>query len=189
MTKLLQDWSAAFPGVGPVAHLLKSAFPDPWVRFHSLPLSKRYPDTAAEYDIVLERHHAIIGSLAAPGTPVVLLTTEYSTSDVPGLYVWGSPPAESADASWWRTVPPDDDAEGYMHVYAEQVVWHPGRFDPLVRRVADDEVANVMICDPDCRWVVHPYDGGMDVVLSSAADRDRLRSRYAAWLSARPDGR
>ena len=185
MLSLLENWSVAFPGFEPVAHLLKSSFPDRWVRFHSLPMSKRYPSTPAEYDTVLEGHNTVLGSLAGPATPVVLLTTAFSTNDVPGRDVFEPRPAESAAGSWWRTVPGD---ECYWQVYAEQVAWHPGRFDPLVRRVADDAVGNVMICDVDCRWIVHPYDGGMDVVLSSAAERDRLRSHFAAWLSSRPDG-
>jgi hypothetical protein len=76
----------------------------------------------------------------------------------------------------------------YWHLFASRWEWQPGAFDPLVRWVADDTVANVLVVDPDCRWVLHPYDGGMDVIAESPEARRLLRAKHAAWLSARADG-
>jgi hypothetical protein len=45
-----------------------------------------------------------------------------------------------------------------------------------------------MVVAHDCRWLLHPYDGGMDVIAESPAARNRLRSRHKAWLSHRADG-
>jgi hypothetical protein len=36
---------------------------DRWVRFHSLPESKRYPDSQAEYAIELDRHYTVLSEL------------------------------------------------------------------------------------------------------------------------------
>jgi hypothetical protein len=49
-------------------------------------------------------------------------------------------------------------------------------------------VKNEVVVADDCRWALHPYDGGMDVIAESPAARDRLRAMYSWWLSARPDG-
>ena len=76
----------------------------------------------------------------------------------------------------------------YWHVFLSEWSWQPGAFDRLVRLVADDVLANVMIVALDCRWLLHPYDGGMDVILESPAARDALKARYPEWLSARADG-
>lgn len=76
----------------------------------------------------------------------------------------------------------------FWHVFATKREWRPGALDPLVRLVSDQVVANIMIVAPDCRWLLHPYDGGMDVIVESPPIRDRLRVDYAGWLSARPDG-
>lgn len=43
----------------------KHRFPDRWVRFHSLPDSRRYPETEDEYAIVFGRHHTVLDELAA----------------------------------------------------------------------------------------------------------------------------
>jgi hypothetical protein len=68
------------------------------------------------------------------------------------------------------------------------LAWTAGTFDPLIRLIADDVVANVMIVALDCRWLLHPYDGGMDVILESRAARNELKARCPQWLSGRSDG-
>ena len=49
-------------------------------------------------------------------------------------------------------------------------------------------VGNVLIVASDCRWLLHPYDGGMDVIAGSPAERDRLKDRRQAWLPEGPAG-
>ena len=72
---MLNQWQHQFPGSEPVAHRLRTAFPSRWVRFHSLPESKRYPEGEGEYATVLGRHNRILGHLLGSGRAVVLLTT------------------------------------------------------------------------------------------------------------------
>ena len=76
--RILTNWQQSFPGCEPVAHHLRVAFPDRWVRFHSLPHSKRYPEDEAEYAMVLERHNRVLGELVQNGEIIALLTTDYS---------------------------------------------------------------------------------------------------------------
>jgi len=75
-----------------------------------------------------------------------------------------------------------------MHLYVSRLPWSVGCLDPLLRQVTDYVIANVPVADTDLRWLYHPYDGGMDVMLSSAADRDVRRDRHQNWLSAHPAG-
>lgn len=191
---MLDDWSVRFPGCEPVAHRLRATFPDRWVRFHSLPDSKRYPDDQDEYATVLGRQNRILDELVGGEASIMLLTTEYSGP--PGT-VEISPVSElrSIDrgAKPWRSVPMHDLDENfvepiYWHVFASESAWRPGGLDPVLRLVADDVIANVMILPPSCRWLFHPYDGGMDLILETPADRDRLRSSHADWLSPWPSG-
>ncbi|MFI6843217.1 hypothetical protein OG535_10485 [Kitasatospora sp. NBC_00085] len=60
--------------------------------------------------------------------------------------------------------------------------------DQLLRAVADDAAADVLITDTGLERIHHPYDGGADVLLTSTDERDRLRARHADWLSSHPDG-
>ncbi len=189
---MLDVWQQWFPNCEPVAHLLRVAFPDRWVRFHSLPGSKRYADDDAEYAMVLERHNRILGELAQDGEVVALLTTGYSDTAVP---IRSEVELLQLDphAVAWRTVAMHQkdgnfSKPSFWHVFVSQRCWTPGLFDALVRMIADDVLANIMIVALDCRWLVHPYDGGMDVLMESSAARDKLKARYSQWLSARTDG-
>jgi hypothetical protein len=188
---MLAQWDLNFPGCEPVAHWLREVFPNHWVRFHSLPGSKRYPENEDEYRTVIDRQHCVINELLGLGRKLVLLTTEYSQN----------PSAVHPDVEWvslnpgaklWRSVPmhPHDGSIdlNYWHVFASEWDWPASPLDQLLRLVADDIVRNVMLVACDCRWVAHPYDGGLDVVMESEAGRNKLRSAHPAWLSARSDG-
>ncbi len=177
---MLEQWSVSFPGCEPVAHSLRSQFPNRWVRFHSLLQSKRYPEDKEEYETVLKRHNTVLGTLARKSQTVILLTTEFSWNKNPTI-----PPFQIKEATHRRTVSVE---ESFWHVYAECVQWVPGLFDALIRRVATDEMANVMICATDCEWLAHPYDGGMDVIQSCEQLRDELRAEFRNWLSPHPTG-
>lgn len=39
-----------------MAHLMREAFPEYWLRIHALPDSKRYPEDEAERQIVFDRY-------------------------------------------------------------------------------------------------------------------------------------
>ena len=69
-----------------------------------------------------------------------------------------------------------------------RIVMDRQRLDPLLRLVADEVVSDVLLADPDLRWLYHPYDGGIDVAVSSTSERDAVRERHRDWLSAHPTG-
>ena len=161
------SWRRRFSNCEPIAHRLRDAFPDRWVRFHSLPGSKRYPEDGGEYAVVLHRHNRILGDLAFPGQSVAPLSTGYSCSPE-SVRLQNDLQRLDPGASPWRTVPMRDPGEeatdpNFWHIFASVWGWRVGLFDPIIRLVADDALANVMIVDRDCRWLLHPYDAGMDV--------------------------
>ncbi|WP_019072833.1 DUF3885 domain-containing protein [Streptomyces hokutonensis] len=61
-------WRRQFPKGPPVAHELRAAYSDRWVRFHSLPGSKRYPETGDEYAVVLHRCNTVRAGTPAGAT-------------------------------------------------------------------------------------------------------------------------
>lgn len=188
---MLANWDEYFPECEPIAHLMRDQFRSRWVRFHSLPESKRYPENEEEMQTVLARHNAILGELLGQECGAVLLTTGYSESaELPPRYP-ELPPLDPT-AVPWRVVPMHEieggDDQYFWHISASLWEWQPDTFDPLVRLVAEDQIANVMMVHPDCKWMLHPYDGGMDVILESNAARQRLKSAHRDWLSDRPDG-
>jgi hypothetical protein len=189
---MLDNWHVMFPGCEPIGHRLRTAFSTRWVRFHSLPGSKRYPEDEGEYGTLLDRHNRVLGELVGSEPSIILLTTSYSEN-------WNAVPRQpelqalDPDAKPWRSVPMHElEAHfadpTYWHVFASVWRWRVGILDPILRLVADDVIANVMVVDPGCSWLLHPYDGGMDVILGSADARNHLKSSHVEWLSPRADG-
>ncbi|GIH71975.1 DUF3885 domain-containing protein [Sphaerimonospora thailandensis] len=89
----------------------------------------------------------------------------------------------------WTTVRDGDPGEcRFVHLYVSERPWQPGMIDPLLRAVADDECADVLITDTGLRRLYHPYDGGADCILETTEERDRLKAAHHDWLSRRPDG-
>lgn len=186
---LLQQWETCWPACGPGdADSLKLAYRDRWVRFHSLPASKRYPDTEDEYSTLLHRYNTVLDELFAD-TLVYVVTPDWSGEALPGVR-----PDDHAHwhpgAEYWTSICTDADPDypTFTHLYVSRIGWKRGCIDPLLRAVADDSTAGVMVTDFALQRIHHPYDGGADVILASSLERDELRSRHSEWLSAHPEG-
>ncbi|NUS93934.1 MAG: hypothetical protein HOQ36_16285, partial [Nocardia sp.] len=147
---LAELWRRRRSRCRPVADELKYAYRDRWVRFHSLPGSKRYPGTAEEYRIVLDRYNTVLDELFA-GQEIYLITCDWSDRPEPGAR-----PDDHArrhpGARHWTSVrddPTETDIEfvSYTHLFASRIHWRPGAVDDQLRAVADDETAGVMLTD------------------------------------------
>lgn len=181
--ELTELWLRRWPGCPPVGHMLKDRFKDLWVRFHSLPGSKRYPDDEGEYGVILERYNTVLSELFA-GMDVYVIRPVWTAEPA------APPPQPGAD--YWQTVLVHDDPgpefRSYSHLFTTRRRWRSGCIDDLLREVADDRAGGVLITDTGMQRIHHPYDGGADVLLATARERDRLRGRHAAWLSSHPAG-
>ncbi|WP_425830203.1 DUF3885 domain-containing protein [Streptomyces fractus] len=175
----------------PIAHRFRTAYADRWVRFHSLPASKRYPGNEGEYAVALGRCNTVLDELFR-GEEVFVVTQDWSPTRT-GPPGWRSPrEALHPDGVLWWTEADEDDPDPefhtYTHLYADRRPWRTGCVDELLRAVADEVLVDVFLTDTGLRRIHHPYDGGADVILDSPAERDRFRERHADWLSGQPSG-
>ena len=181
---LTATWCTRWGGA-PIAYELRDRHADRWVRFHSLPQSKRYAETEDEYDIILTRHHCVLAELGADdGLYVIAGYFEDAQARI------AAAPAHRGAVAW-MTIQPDERSFFAipMTLYVSATSREPSALDPFLRAVADDKIAYAIIAPPDLRWLYHPYDGGADVIAPTAHDREVLKDRHADWLSAHPSGR
>ncbi|MFT3877772.1 MAG: hypothetical protein QM708_15325 [Propioniciclava sp.] len=188
-TALAGRWAAVWPGTTPVARWdeLADRFPDQWVRLHSLPESKQYPDDETEYETVFLRHHTLLRELAGPdhaSASAILRTMSWSTtarptrrsqatvSVAPGARHWVSELTEDDPDPEWRT---------WSHVYLNPVRLTRESLDPVLRLVADDMLGEIIIALESLDWLYRPYPGGVDIFLPSKAERDALSTRHQDW--------
>ncbi|MFL9656562.1 hypothetical protein ACJ7VE_22920 [Streptomyces sp. PB17] len=184
-------WRARRPSGPPVTHTFRSTYADRWVRFHSLPGSKRYPESEGEYAVVLHRYNTVLDELFAHGE-VYVVTSDWScTPDGPAAFPTPRRELHPNGVHWW-TESDEDDPDPALHThtrfYADRRPWRNGCVDALLRAVADEALVEVFVTDTELRRIHAPYDGGADVVLATPGERDRLRGRHVDWLSSTPSG-
>ncbi|MEU8528471.1 MULTISPECIES: DUF3885 domain-containing protein [Streptomyces] len=184
-------WRERRPAGPPLAHTFRGTYADRWVRFHSLPGSKRYPESEDEYAVLLARYNTVLDELFT-GQDVFVVTTDWSyTPDGPAGYPTPRQELHPAGERWWTETELDDldpDFPTHRRLYADRRPWRRGCVDDLLRAVADEAVVDVFVTDTELRRIHHPYDGGADVVLTTPSERDRIRDRHRAWLSIHPSG-
>ncbi|MER6839581.1 DUF3885 domain-containing protein [Streptomyces platensis] len=183
-------WQRQWPMGPPLAHELRAAYSDRWVRFHSLPGSKRYPQTEDEYTVVLDRNNTVLEELFA-GTDVYVVTTAWSNEPNGPEHPTRRREVHS-DGSFWMTiandVDPDPEFHTYTHLYADRRPWQRGSIDGILREVAHDVLSGVIISDVGLQRIHHPYDGGADIILTTPHERDGVRNRHTDWLPQPPTG-
>ncbi|MDX3571285.1 hypothetical protein [Streptomyces sp. ID05-47C] len=188
---LARLWRERHPSVPPLTHTFRGVFADRWVRFHSLPESKRYAESEDEYAMLLRRYNTVLDELFA-GQEVFVVTGDWSsTADGPAGFPTPRQDLHPDGVLWW-TEPdvsdPDPEFHTYFRFYADRRPWRPGCVDELLRAAADEEIVGVFLTDTGLNRIHAPYDGGADVVLTTPAERDRLRARHPGWLSPHPSG-
>ncbi|MFT6819763.1 MAG: hypothetical protein ACJATT_003587 [Myxococcota bacterium] len=208
-------WSQTFGELPLVACELRVLLPDRWVRFDSLPESKRYADNQVEYAEVLRRQNQLVdellcgkpGWMVTAGTPPDQFTdlTELSAAAARAVVADIAAQADLADradleflSSLLGTAPtrltrdyrpahhePDSPVR-LLHGWPLR--WQPGMLDAWLRLIADDERFNTLILDAEFKRLIAPYDGGVDVIVATQEERDQLRQRHVDWLSPHPCG-
>ncbi len=171
-------------------HELKTVYAHRWVRFHSLPESKRYPDGEAEYAVLLDRYNTVLEELFAGDEVYVVTTGRSEVSEHTDRSAERR--AFHPEGTLWTTVDDTYDPDPAFHLrwyfYADRRPWQRGCLDRLLRAVADDVLSGTFVTDAGLTRMYHPYDGGADVILPTPQERDLMRERHAGWLSAHPRG-
>ena len=185
--EIAKFWKEGLNDFEPLAHELKFAFQDRWVRFHSLPESKRYPENEPEYQEIFDRYNALLVELGQSSRTVFVVLPEYSENEV-ALH-----PAEEfrsvfPHSEYWRTIDQLEECGVYWHLHVAEVKIPSEKLNSVFRLVANDEVRNILVVLPKDRSVFHPYDGGVDIISPSVEAREELKNKHKAWLSSHPEG-
>lgn len=180
-----QFWKNTMQSCPAIAHQLKHTFNERWVRFHTLPNGKRYACTSQEYEEIRHRQQQLLNA-TTNGQVYVVLTEGSWEPKTKGL----SEPLLQLfpNAEYWRSKLYEPEHNLYWHLYAEQVNLTSIELETVLNLVADDEIRNVMLIAPETETLIHPYDGGIDIIASNQSHVNLLKNRFPDWLSQHPDG-
>lgn len=187
--KELQDWWKLHYGLAvPVAHILRQQIQDRWFRIHSLPESKRYPETPDEYSIMLMRQNKIATEVLGSQTQCLLMVGRYTEHPELDIHLQRLPQFEGANFTLLASVQELDMEPLTTNVFCTPIIWSSGQFDFIIKAVADEQEAHILFASLETGEAYHPYDGGADLFLASSKRRDALKQEYAEWLSSHPQG-
>jgi hypothetical protein len=158
-----------------------------WVRFHSLPLSKRYAESNREKWTVLDRANKLASRVLGESSRCWLVQAEPEYGDA----------ANDADAcgtiseyglAFEFEHPASEDDCGYR-IFAAPVDWAAGAFNDLISKRADDELPlPTMWISVVTGAAFAPYDGGSDLFLQTEEEAVKLKREFSTWLSDHPEG-
>lgn len=193
MTEQLNKfWTESMGDCSTESHKLKHQFKNRWVRFHSLPESKRYAESEDEYKIIFSRHQTILEELTKQPGHLHLTIPEYSETVTPNTPEQHLVNLCKELTPWKSTSIADEEDKDeypyYLHLHVAKIDYPNENLEKLFKLVADDELRNVMIICPESNWIFHPYDGGADVILKDSSTRDQLKTKHSDWLSSHPKG-
>jgi len=177
-----QPFSQAFP----IAHFMRRAFPEYWLRIHSLPESKRYPENEAERQIVFDRSARFGSALLGQSAPCIIIQSRIvgfpRDSEIMPNFDW-KPIHRIGDAN------PDQELDDEIwNSWMAHTVWEPNVFRSLLLQIADDKKAHIAFLSEQTDCVFIPYDGGSDGFSFDSILLRRLAVEFAPWRSASPLG-
>lgn len=186
-------WTSRYHDCALVSHVFKYEFSDRWFRIHSLPESKRYADSDAEWKELLERQNEIITDLFGNGSQVILVTGEYNLNEKDEPVTEEKEALRGYDLSVLDSINLCEVDSGiyeegqfYQPAIAE-ISWEPNQHDKLLVSIANDSLRAFFVSFSQ-NIIVAPYDGGIDIVLKNSETKDVFKDKYRKWLSPREDG-
>ena len=190
-----QAWHRHYPNFEPVGYELLHAGARPWIRFHSLPESKRYADTETEWRELLARQNELASAVLGEDQKCWLVQSAWELT--PGVtdYAFrnGNDPFRAItdhglESAIITVRDQGTEDERRWEACAGLTTWASGRFDQLLRQIANDQAAPTLWLSHDTGSVFAPYDGGVDLFLPDERMVTALAERYPGWLSAHPSG-
>lgn len=174
-----REWSSFHDQRRPLSWMLRSDKSLPWVRFHSLPDSKRYPENKAEEVVVLGRAYTLANATLGTGAGCWQIACRPDET---------SPPYWDVPASGTAAMTLADDDGDLWRVHVLETHWRKGTLDSILLAIADDRTGPTMWMDRQTGKIFAPYDGGFDLFLSSPQEVEQLTAQFGDWLSDHPEG-
>lgn len=185
-------WSSAFPNALPISHLLKHQISDKWFRIHSLPESKRYAESAEEYEVILSRQNEVATDILGENAKIYIVTGEFDWETNQAHVVHYDDALKGYDFCIITAIDlfkfdPNEYEEGqtYTPAFAE-TTWARHKHDDLLLEVAKDR-SRAFFVSFEKNSIFAPYDGGADFVVKDEITREYYKNKYKAYLSDRED--
>ena len=187
-----EAWERVRPGLHPIGYLLRRDQAPYWLRFHSLPESKRYADTEAERKLILSRQNALAAEVLGEGTCWLVQSHWVTPAGMTDLADAEDPFRATCDYGLrfaFQFAEGEEDAEASRwNVHAIETRWTTGAFDDVLLSIADYVAGPTLWMASTSGNVFAPYDGGVDLFLRDTGEVASLAAAHPQWLSLHAQG-
>jgi hypothetical protein len=159
---------------------MREAFPEYWLRIHSLPNSKRYPGDKAEQQIVFDRYSCFGSALLGEGARCLIIQSCFNGSQRSAELM--------PELKWTQVHRVDEGDEDAWDSWMTHITWDAAAVRTLLMAIADDQEAHIAFVSEVTDCVFIPYDGGADGFSFDTAFLQQLKEEFAAWRSNHPLG-
>ncbi|MEO5716540.1 MAG: hypothetical protein ABIT37_23885 [Luteolibacter sp.] len=154
---------------------MRDAFPETWLRIHSLPDSKRYPENEAEKNIILDRYSAFGTALLAERARCLVIQSCYN-----GF----GPNMELMPELRWSPIHRVGEGEDAWDSWMTHSIWEPSNFAALLLKIAECSEGSIAFVSEVTDCVFAPYDGGADGFSCNKTLLSLLSEKFAPWRSS-----
>ena len=189
-----QQWNRHYPDIEPVGYELRNAGAEYWIRFHSLPDSKRYAETDDEWRILLTRQNLLAAAVLGDEQDCWLVQSlhklppgQVEIAVDGGIDPFGAIAGYGLESAVVSVREAGTEFEERWEAFAGIVKWTSGRFDGLLREIADWSAPTIWYSS-ETGAIFAPYDGGVDLFLPDESRVSELAAKHADWLSIHPLG-
>lgn len=185
MTQASEIWKAKFGTLPPTSERLRQFTPDLWVRFHSLPNSKRYPDTEEELGIIASRGEALFKEIFVNETEFLILCSRPIIENIVEITPLPSPTIRTLQLteSWQWTDHNEDPLDQLSwQTYAGARPLSFAQLSKINSWIANEAELDVVISSTNLSNLFIPYDGGFDIFLEDESTLNALKIKFKDWL-------
>jgi len=193
----LEKWYQKFEKLPLVSNTFKDLSPQNFVRIHSLPKSKQYPENAIDKLELLKRQNSLISDFIGDGNSYYLVAADFTSDLNSGIkeflleryknYFDISNFELFFDINLAKELPEyyesniDGSSPAICFAVSEKV-WNKNSIDQLLMAVAEDIFDNLLIISKEKNIVLAPYDGGVDMILENKKSVQNALQKYQDWL-------
>lgn len=184
-------WQETYGEVNPIDFYFKFEWPTNWFRIHSLPNSKRYPETADERAEILERHRQIFSQLITEDDTVFYLFGNFLMHQkAPDKLQTELGECEHLTSIDLVKLNSSNYQSGQFYsAYTKKAMFSFSAIQPILMQIMEDAYPyRFAIINSTKKRIFVPYDGGMDLILATKAERDQQQNLFAKWGAKREDG-
>lgn len=153
---------------------------------HSLPESKRYPESKKDELELLNRHRRVASAaLDIQDLTLFVGIDSNNSKEFFEQFRWAKA-LNFTEFNAYNIADEDEDSY-YLHIFQTEFDWSEIIFNQIVLDVANENISSVTFFCQSSGNVYAPYDGGADLFFPKNEKLIQLKKQFSSWLSKRKD--